>query len=277
MQLTGRPMARFLRDIRISNVTVSEELLKAVHDLLIGRWRATNAAIEAKNATDQEKSDERLLLSYVVRFDNRGYRLHDPDEALRCYKQAAEVERVIFTLDSALSERSNRLYGMFFELRLDAKDPNNCFIQASADDSDIVDSVYNGLLEIVTKNKNTNGWIRNTWSQLLVQVFGVAAGFILSLIAGLKIAPYLKIDNAFVLTFLFAFLIFSNTWGFVNQQILRLVNYSFPNIRFVRTGKDSTHWLIQTLVGGVLVALFLLIFSELMAWVGSVLGEHVAA
>lgn len=270
-------MARFLRDIRISNVTASEEFLKAVHDLLIGRCLAKNAAIEAKNTTDQEKSDEKLFLSYVVRFDNRGYRLHDPDEALRCYKRAAEVERVIFTLDSALSERSNRLYGMFFELRLDAKDPNNCFIQASADDSDIVDSVYNGLLEIVTKNKNTNGWIRNAWSQLLVQIFGVAAGFILSLIAGLKIAPYLKVDNAFVLTFLFAFLIFSNTWGFINQQILRLVSYSFPNIRFVRTGKGSTHWLIQTLVGGVLLALFLLIFGELMAWVGSVLGEHIAA
>lgn len=270
-------MARFLRDIRISNVNVTEQLLQLINELLLERCRVTNVAIDRLDASPDQKADQKLMLSYVIRFDNRGYRLHDPAEALRYYKQASEVERVILTADSAHSERTARQYGTFFEVRLDAKDPNNCYIQASADDGDAVDSVYNGLLEIIGKGKNKNGWVRNTWSHLLVQVFGVAAGFVLSLIAALKASPSLKIENAFVLTFLFAFLIFSNAWGFINQQILRLLNYAFPNVRFIREGKDAVHWLVQALVGGVLVALFLLIFSELMAWIGSVLGAYVVS
>lgn len=269
-------MARFLRDIKIANVTVSEQLLQLINDLLVERCRVANAALDGLDIAPEQKADRKLMLSYIVRFDNRGYRLLDSAEALRYYKQATEIERVIFTLDSVQSER-NRLYGTYFELKLDAKEPNNCYIQASADDGDAVDSVYNGLLEILGKGKNRNGWVRNTWSQLLVQILGVASGFILSLIAALKAAPYLKIENAFVLTFLFTFLIFSNTWGFINQQILRLLNYSFPNVRFTREGKDSVHWLIQGLVVGLLVALFLLLFGELMAWVGRILGEYVVS
>ena len=270
-------MARFLRDIGISNVTVSENLLQLIHNLLMERCVATNTAIDQQqDLTAEQKSNQRLALFYVIRFDNRGYRLHDANEALRYFQQATEVERVIFTLDSAQSELTNRRYGTYFELRLDAKDPNNCLIQASSDDGDVVDSVYNGLLEIVGKGKNNHGWARNTWTQLIVQVFGVALGFILSLIAAIKTAPHLKIENAFVLTFIFAFLIFSNAWGFINQQILRLLNYSFPNVRFTRQGKVGVHWLVQTLVGGLLVAILLFAFSQIMTWVGGVLGAYVS-
>jgi|GEM_PF-716963 len=270
-------MARFLRDIRVSNVTISENILRLVHELLIERCVAVNTAIEQrKDLTDEEKADEKLSLFYVIRFDNRGYRLHDPDEAMRYFQQAGEVERVIFTLDSAQSERTGRNYGTYFELRLDAKDENNCYIQASSDDGDVVDAVYNGLLEVLEKGKNKNGWVRNTWTQLVVQILGVGLGFLLSLIAAIKAAPHLDVENAFVLTFIFAFLIFSNAWGFINQQILRLLNYSFPSIRFIRQGKSGVHWLVQALVGGLIVAFFLFIFSLILGWLGGVLGAYVS-
>lgn len=268
-------MASFLRDIRISNITITEHILQLIHELLLNRAVAANAAIEKQNLTEEQKADQRLVPSYVVRFDNRGYRLHDAAEALRYFQQASEVERVIFTLDSAQSERTNRQYGTFFELRLDAKDSNNCFIQVSSDDGDTVDAVYNGLLEIVEKCKNRNGWARNTWTQLLVQILGVGLGFVLSLIAAIKASPSIKVENAFVLTFIFAFLIFSNAWGFINQQILGLLNYAFPNVRFTRQGNDGVHWLVQALVGGLLLTAFLFSFSKVMGWVGGVLGAYV--
>ena len=223
-------MAKFLRDIRVSNITISENILKLIHELLLKRRVAANAAIDnQQELTAEQKADEKLEFFYVIRFDNRGYRLQDANEALRYFQQATEIERIIITLDSAMSERTGREYGTYFELRMDAKDANNCIIQASSDDSDAVDSIYNALLEIIQKGKNHNGWVRNTWTELVVQVLGVGLGFSLSLITAIKVAPNLKIDNAFVITFIFAFLIFSNAWGFINQQILRLLSYSFPN------------------------------------------------
>lgn len=270
-------MASFLRDIRVSNVTISENILQLVNELLVARCVAGNAAIDQRqDLTVDQKTDEKLSLFYVIRFDNRGYRLQDANEALRYFQQATEVERIIFTLDSSKSERTGRQYGTYFELRLDAKDVNNCIIHASSDDGDAVDSVYNGLFEIIRKGKNNNGRVRNTWTQLVVQVLGVGVGFILSLIAAVKTAPNLNIENAFVLTFIFAFLIFSNAWGFINQQILRLMNYSFPNVRFERQGKAGIHWLIQALVGSLLVAFFLFVFGLIMGWLGNILEAYVS-
>lgn len=269
-------MANFLRDIKITNITVTEQLLASINEFLEERCLSVNNSIDQSGLPPEQKTDQRLALSYIIRFDNRGYKLFDPDEAMRYYQQASVVERVLITLNSLLSERTNRQYGTFFEIRLDAGDSNACYIQASADDRDSVDAVYNGLVEILLKHKNKNGWVRNAWTQLLVQVLGVAVGFVLSLLSAIEVSPYLKVENAFIITFIFAFLIFSNTWGYLNQQILWLLNYAFPNIRFVRQKKDSIHWLIQAVVGGILVAAFLYAFSNIMSWVGNVMGAYIA-
>lgn len=269
-------MANFLRDIRITNLTVTEQLLASINDFLEERCLSVNKLIDQSELPSEQKTDQRLALSYIIRFDNRGYKLFDPDEAMRYYQQASVVERLLITSSSFLSERTSRQYGTYFEVRLDAGDPNACYIQVSADDRDSVDAVYNGLTEILLKHKNKNGWVRNTWTQLLVQVIGVAVGFVLSLLSAIEISPYLKVENAFFITFIFSFLIFSNTWGYLNQQILWLLNYAFPNVRFVRQKRNTTHWLIQAVVGGVLVAAFLFAFNQIMNWVGNIMGAFIS-
>jgi len=201
---------------------------------------------------------------------------YDFDDVKKYYAQAKHVERVIFILDSAVSERTARQYGTHFELRLDNKEQNNTYIQVASDDSDAVDTAFCGLKEIIGNCTNKNWIVRSTWSQLLVQIFGVVFGFVLSLIAALKISPHLGIENSFVITFIFAFLIFSNAWGFLNQQILRFLDYSFPNISFSRKGKNVLHWLAQALVGGIVVALTLLIISKAFEWVGEILGAYIS-
>ena len=265
-------MAKFLRDQYLKNVTVTEQTLDLINEFLEEREESTNQDLDNIGA----HSDHKLLLNYIIRFDNRGYKLVDFSDVKKYYSQATEVERVIFTLDSTESVKTNRLYGTHFEIRLDSRDPNNTYIQVSSDDGDAVDSVFCGLIDIVSKFNNQNGKIRNTWSQLMVQVLGVAVGFTLSLIAALKTAPFFKFENSFVITFLFAFLIFSNAWGFINQQILRYIDFSFPNVKFTRQGKSTLHWLSQALVGGIVVAFTLLIIGSAFEWVGKVLSEYVS-
>ena len=264
-------MAKFLRDEFLKNITVDGGCLDQINHFLIQRLLSFNSEVQSHEGKDTEV----MLATYVIRFDNRGYKLNDFSEVKKYFDQATSIERVIFTLDTALSEKSNRMYGTHYEVRLDAKDGNNSYIQVASDDSDSVDAVFNGIMDIVSKGLNKNGYIRNTWSQLLVQVLGVAIGFFISLIAALKISPYIKIENSFVITFLFSFIMFSNAWGFINQQLLRFFDYSFPNIRFVQPGKSSLHWLLQAIVGGVIVALTLFLLNSGLGWVGKVLGPHI--
>lgn len=265
-------MAKYLRDEFLKNINVSLQTLELINDFLIDRLISTNKEIEA----NQGSKDDILLLTYIIRFDERGYKLNDFSDVKKYFTQANKVERIIFILDSNTSERTNRMYGTHYEVKFDAFNSENTYIQVASDDGDAVDSVFNGLKDIVNKGQNKNGYIRNTWSQLLVQIFGVASGFILSLIAGLKISPNLNFDNSFVITFIFVFLIFSNTWGFINQQILRFLGFSFPNVKFVQPNKNSWHWLAQALVGGLVVAFTLLIINGIFDWVGQILGQFIA-
>jgi len=266
-------LAKFLRDGYLENFTVTEQTLEQINDFLTERETATNQKLQQEEAED----DQLLLLNYIIRFDSRGYKPNEFSDLKKYYAQANNVERIIFTLDSNQSVNTNRLYGTHFEIRIDAKDPKNTFIQVSSDDGDAVDSVFSGLMEIINKGKNKNWLVRNTWSQLIVQILGVAVGFVISLIAGLQAAPHINIENSFVITFLFAFLIFSNAWGFINQQILRFLEYTFPNVQFSRQGKSSLHWLSQAFVGGIVVAATLLMLGKVFNWVGEILGKYIGA
>lgn len=264
-------MGTFLRDQHIKNVSVNEELLQQINRFLCERESSTNALLEEKGAAQ----DDFLLLNYIVRFDSRGYKLTDFSDVKKYYSQASNVERIIYTLDSNRAISSNKQQGTSIELRFDSNDPNNTYIQISSDDGDLVDSVFCGLLEILKKYQNHNGKIRNAWTQVLIQTLGVGLGFVASLIIALKVYPFVKIESAFVITFLFTFLVFSNTWGYINQQLLNLVNRLFPNIRFIRAGRYRWTWVWQSLVGGLIVAFALLIINGILDWVIKILSTYV--
>ncbi len=264
-------MGTFLRDQHIKNVTVNEALLTQVNDFLTERETSVNAELRAKGRVDEDL----LLLNYIIRFDNRGYKLMEFSDVRKYYAQASEVERIIFTLDSNRATFSNKQHGTSLELRFDANDPSNTYLRISSEDGDLVDSVFCGLLEIITKYQNQNGKIRNAWTQALIQLFGVGLGFVASLITALKIYPYVNIENAFIISFLFTFLVFSNAWGYINQNILKLVNRLFPNVRFVRAGQSRWSWVWQALVGGLIVAFALLVINGILDWVIKILSTYV--
>ncbi len=260
-------MAQFLRDAYLKNVRVTEDTLSQLNEVFINRGKPL---IDA--ATHQKNADKKPYLTFIIRFDGKGYRLFSLEELIRYFKRADEVERIVITIETPESLRSNRIIGEHLDIRFDKAEENNCCISVTADDSDWVDASYSAVTEIVNKHKTRNGWARSGWSTLTIQLLGVIAGFSLSLWAASRISPSLSIENAFVITFFFALLIFSNTWGYINTIVLSMVHRIFPNIQFYRPDKDRINWLLQALIGGVATAFMLYIFGLLFTFIGEFLS-----
>lgn len=260
-------MAHFLRDQQITNLSATEDNLAQLSSTFMERAAMLNA-----NVPDDARLDKGAFVTYIIRFDNKGYRVFSLDDLLRYFAEAKTVERVLFTLETGESLRSNRQIGTFMELRLDEREPNSSFLTVTSDDKDWVDASFSAVQDTLAKSRNRNGWVRTAWTVFAVQLIGVTLGFLLSLWAAAKIAPRLAIENALIFSFLFVLLIFSNTWTFINQLILRLMNMAFPNIKFFRRGKERLHWLLQAVVGGIVAAVVLYVFDQSASFVLQILS-----
>lgn len=210
---------------------------------------------------------------YVLRFDDKGYRFTNFAEVKQNYSEAREVERVIFVVDSGENRQSGGMSGTQLELRLDAKDPNMCYLTVTADDKRWVEDTFAALMQVLSDQQNRSGWVRTQWTGAAIQLIGVCVGFLFSLWAAVIISPNLSIDNAFAVSLIFALLIFGNVWGYLNAQIARLVDLAFPNVRFKRKEKEGFRWLLRGVFIGLAVAFSLYVMNQLLTFVGSVLGS----
>jgi hypothetical protein len=242
-------MAHFLRDQQIANVSITEESLAQLSGLFSERLRMLNDSL-----AEAELPDKRAFLTYIIRFDNKGYRVFSIDDLIKYFRLAKCVERVLITVETGESLRSNRNIGTLLELRLDEKDPVSSFLTITSNDKDWVDASFAAVVDGLAKHQNGNRWVRSLWTAFGVQLVGITLGFLLSLWAATKIAPILVIENAFVFAFLFVLLVFSNSWTYLNQLLIRLLNKAFPNIKFLRQDKERLHWLLQAIVGGIVGA-----------------------
>lgn len=259
-------MAHYLRDELLTNLTLTEDRLSQLDLALQARLPSM-----PENVPVGEGGDPPVMMFYVIRFDGKGYRVFSFEALVAYFRQADYVERIAFVLESGVSLSTGRNVGSFAELRLDNREPSNSFIQVSSDDGDWVESTFAAGKDVLRRCANRNGWMRGLWSQLAIQIGGVFLGFLLSLWAAISISPYIRIENAFFIAFLFVLLVFSNLWGFLNQRLLSLVNRTFPNVRFFRPDRDRLHWLLQALVGGIVVAVALFLLNWLFAYVGQIL------
>jgi hypothetical protein len=245
-------MAHCLRDEYVKNLSINADSLTQIDAVFADRARTINNSLPP-----DDDSGKKAIISYIIRFDNKGYRVFSLQDLLRYFNLAKDVERILFTLETGESLRSNRQVGTYLELRLDEKDNNTCTLAVVSDDKDWVDASFSAVQDTLAKYKNKNGWARSAWTHFGVQITGVSLGFILSLWAASKISPNLAIENAFVFAFLFVLLIFSNTWTYLNKGALVGLNKLFPNMKFYRPNKERWHWLMQAVVGGIVVAIML--------------------
>ena len=261
-------MAHYLRDERVTNLSINADNLAQLSAVFADSAEALNAKVP-----ENDDSGKKAFLTYIIRFDNKGYRVFSLEDLLRYFRLAKEVERVLFTVETGESLRSNRLIGTYLELRVDEKDPNACFLAVTSDDKDWVDASFSAVQDVLIKCKNRNGWARSAWTHFGVQIVGVTFGFILSLWAAAKIAPRLAIENSFIFAFLFVLLIFSNTWTYLNQRVLWVFNSAFPNMKFYRPDKERLHWLMQAIVGGIVFAVVMYILGQAFSFLLDVLGS----
>jgi hypothetical protein len=261
-------VAHYLRDERITNLSINADNLSQLSVVFVDRACALNAKVPENDDTGKI-----AFLTYIIRFDNKGYRVFSREDLLRYFHLAKEVERVLITVETGESLRSNRLSGTYLELRLDEKDPNTCFLTVTSDDKDWVDASFSAVQDILIKCKNRNGWARSALTHFGVQIVGVTLGFILSLWAAAKIAPRLAIENSFIFAFLFVLLIFSNIWNYLNQRVLWVFNSVFPNMKFYRPDKERLHWLMQAIVGGIVFAVVMYTLGQAFSFLSDVLGS----
>lgn len=254
--IIGGAMACYLRDERISNITIDADCLSQLGGVFLERTMAIN------NAVGNNADGEKAIFTCIIRFDNKGYRVFSVEELLNYFQLGKDVERILLTIETGESLSSNRQIGTYLELRLDNRDQANCFLTVTSDDKDLVDASFSAIHDALSKYKNKNTWVRSVWTQLFIQIIGVSLGFILSLWGANLISRQIEMENPFVLSFLFLILIFSNLWGYINQAILWGLNSLFPNLKFYRQDKETLHWLMQTIVGGIVVAIVFFFLNE---------------
>lgn len=259
-------MSQFLQDQHIINLSLNKNALEQINELFV------NFLIEINSKLKDDELIDKAVLTYVIRFDNKGYRVFTWEILLQYFHRAKHIERIFFTLETGKSVRSQRSLGTCIELKLDQNNSDNCWLFVTSDDDSLVISSFSALCDILKKYKNRNGLARTTWIRLGIEIFGIIFGFILSLWAALKVSPKLTIENSFVICFLFMLLIFSNTWTYFNQKIILFINRLFPNLKFYRAGKDRMHWFMQSIVGGFTFLIALYILNRVFSFVGDILS-----
>ena len=261
-------MAQFLRDEYVKNVSISEDILIQLAESFESR---------AKHFIDAAKHDEKQqpFMTFILRFDNKGYKFFNINELLQSFRKAKNIERIIITIETAESLASYRNSGSYLELKLDGKNLDNSILHVSSDTSDWVDSSFSTIKDILDKSSTYYGIARSVWATLAIQLFGVIACFGLSFWAAEKISGNLSIDNSFIISFLFILLLFSNAWGYLNQALLKFIHQIFPNVKFHRPNKDKKNWLLQGVITGLAGALTLYILGSVFSYVGEFLNRIV--
>lgn len=263
-------MAKFLKDSRISNIRINEEAIIQLNNIFHSRMEALRNTSGIIN-----EEQEQYILTYILRFDDKGYRLFTVKEVLEYFFRSKHVERLVLTIETIQSLKTNRISGELIELRFDKENESNCILSVTSDDSDWVDSSFSAVQEILKKYKTYYGWARSAYSTLAIQILGIIGGFSLSLWAASAISRKLIIENAFIITFLFILLLFSNTWIYVNNAVLKYIHRTFPNIHFYRPNKGKANWLMQAIIGGLATGLAIYILNGLFSYIGSFLEKFI--
>lgn len=199
----------------------------------------------------------------MIRFDEKGYNVYNLNEVHSYYEQAREVERLILTIESSQSLVSNRKFGPYLELTLDKNLGN--YIVVSSDDREWVEAAFSAFDEVLTKSAAWYRPIRTLWTELVIQVTGVGSIFLMSVVVAKQLAPKLVVENSFLIAFLFAFLLAANIWTFVQRQVHVGLFTVFPNVQFVRSGREHLHWVLQAVVSAVIGGVVAYVLSEMGA------------
>lgn len=243
-------MANYLRDLTIKNRAFTGPAVDALYNAFAEAGERLRESLKAPGQTKEPY----VFFSVVIRFDNQGYRVWSLAELQKYFKQANDIERLSFEIDTELSINSNRSVGGHCMLQLDSRDPNRCLLQVAADDKAWVEQTFAEVSFLIDKRKTVSRFIRTPVTQWLIQVCGVFLGVLGCIWVARQAAPALSIESPFLISFLVALLIFSNTWTFLLQIIHAAIARAFPNVMLLRADEERLHWGLQAVVAVVIAA-----------------------
>lgn len=261
-------MANYSRNKQISGVKLTEESIHALAMTFSERF------LKLYDFEQKAKGIASAYFCFTIYFDSKVYKLYSVDGLIKYFRQANSVEKITFTISTLLSDISGRKNGSWMELNIDEKNPANSYFTVSSDENDWLEASWISIQDILNKCKNKHMWLRTSWTTLVVQLLGVMAGGLLSLWIATKISPKLALsEGKFTFGFICAFILFSNVWSFVWPLIIRMLNFLFPDIKFVLNGKVNFHWGIQAVISAIVGAVVLYFFSQMFLFAFDVLNS----
>ena len=261
-------MAKFLRDEQLSNITITREAIMQIVEVL-----ATHGLTMPEYDANVPNDQQDVYIFYTIRFDQKGYQVGNMTQLLSYFEQATDVERIIFELASGDSRGTTRVSGSYLDLTLQKDNQVHSFLTVSSDNEGWVTAAFADVKEVLTRHKNRHAFVRNEWSDLIIQVAGVAVGFAFSIWAASEIAPSLKVENAFVISFIIVLILFSNLWTPIKQRIDRVIYSAFPVIKFYRPRTNYLNLIIQAVVVTIVSTLVVLSVTAIVDFVGTTLGQ----
>lgn len=268
-------MGQYLRDKEISHIAIDNAALSRLVDVIAAQGLSM-PEYNPPQVAGGVNSNPAVKLSYLIRFDEKGYRVSSKTQLLRLFDDAAEVERVILELLSDDAATTNRITGSYMDLRLDTNETAVGFLTVSSDDEGWMRACFAAVEDVLSRcDSRTSYWARHPIVDLALQLTAVFVGFIASLWGASKISPYLTIENAFLISFLLVLLVFSNLWVPIANKARQLLRSTFPKVRFDRPAKDKLAWFYRSVVTGLVLASALYILGLLFTYAGKVLGAFI--
>jgi len=240
-------VSTYVRDWHIQNLTLNQAKVEALYEAV------DTIATDLNLKFSSQGNSMRARTSCVIRHgDGLGDRAYLKDFLLSVYRRSFQVERIIYMVE--IFDPSSDLNQIAVQIQLDTQRDNNFLTVSSVDDWDWVQKTFSFLRDELKKSRNYHGYFRAPLSKLCVQLLGVAASFLSSILFAQILAPKIAIQEAFLVSFVFFFLLFANIWTYVQQAVLNSINTFFSSIKFLPYGKEQFHWLPQALIGSAVVS-----------------------
>ncbi|MBX9297694.1 hypothetical protein K5M33_11520 [Chromobacterium vaccinii] len=236
-------MAFFMHDQSVQNITLDEASIRQINTIFQRRRESLRA----------ELAEQNIYLTYIIRFDNKGYKIFSIDELIQYFNQAKSIDRIVFTIESDLSISTARRTGTYFELFLNSNNTINSGLIAFSDNhKEWAENSFNETYNILDKFKNSNYFAHHPLSKLAARLISLFILFLLSILITIKIPLNPKLENGKPFAFLLIFLAFSNIYTYLIQLSSWFLTQQFPSIKFSNTTSRATHWFIQAIILAVL-------------------------
>lgn len=230
-------MSDYLKDSFIPYLTIGRDELEAI-----------NSDLQTiVNETSTYGDNEKLTLNqYTLRYDGMGIVIKNYSEIKRCFETGKTIERIIFDFSSVNNLLNNK--GKRIKILLDASNSAQCYLVVSDDDEKWVDNIFKRLSLRLAQYENHNDITRNPFTELLIQLFGVVAGFSFCLIAASLLSPLLKVKYSFFVLFIGFLLIFSNLWAYFLVLLGKLRDKYWPITSFKKKPLGLFGQIVLTLI-----------------------------